>query len=77
MNIVVDVLIMETIRGDPMNKLKQAINNSPKKRKEICETVDISTTTLWNFENDKHTKTVDIIKGLCKVFDKKFEDLFY
>jgi len=59
-----------------MNKLKQAINNSPMKRKEICEKVKISTTTLWNFENDKHTKTVDIIKGLCEVVDKKFEDLF-
>lgn len=59
-----------------MSKLKEAIDNQHLKRKDIAKKLGITPSTIWNFENNKHTKTIDTIKGFCELFEKKFEELF-
>ena len=57
-------------------KLQTAIKKSGYRREYICEQIGISTGQLSNVLHEKHSPSLKIIKGLMKVLNKKFEDLF-
>lgn len=56
-------------------KLKQA--RGDKTRKEVCEALGISRSTLMMYENGKRVPKDTIKKKLAAYYDKSIEDLFF